>query len=129
MEGIVVSTMDDHMPPKEGDYHEQARAHWMRVDEGRLWAFEGKPPPMNAERWDGVRRMFDDRPLNQLPPLRVVRMIGGSYRNKYQLLDGHHRCFTARERHIPMLLVEIWRMRKDRFDRILSTSAMIFDRV
>ena len=114
---------------QEGDYHERAQAHWMRVDEGRLWAFEGKPPSRNIERWNGVRQMFDDRPLHELPPLHVVRMYGGDYANMYQLLDGHHRCFTARERHVPLLLVWIWRMRKDRFDRILSTSSMTFDRV
>ena len=109
----------------EGAYHEAAQAHWMNVD--RLWLPWGQPK--DQRRLDRMRALFDKTPLDELMPLVVVRMIGAPYANRYVVFDGHHRTATAQQREIDMLLVRVWRDRGTRFDQLLSTSRMIFDRV
>ena len=110
---------------EEGDYHEAAHAHWMNIN--RLWLPWGKPT--DQARWESMRRLFEVCPVERLHPLQVMRMIGAPYANQYQVLDGHHRVATARERGITLLLVYVWRQRRDRYVRVLTPQHQAFDRV
>ena len=109
----------------EGDYDEDSRAHWMNIT--RLWLPWGRPT--DAARWESMRELFDTTQLDEIQPLVVERMIGKPYGNMYCVHDGHHRAQVAKERHIHMLLVEIWRPRTDRWDRVFTPQHQIFDRV